>query len=356
MATFRDLMTECLMYNHSAEHFDLMKECSELTLTCKFIEDQQFMAENAAEINSGIVTFTEGYLQESYDESTLEVLVEKAASKGFGIKQKIYNGFMKICKSFMSFLRKITVNFDKLTNNAQHCKDKLKSLTLTDEDINEIQGIVNKAKSANGAFPVRANQPYLSHIKLGGYNTGDQSITILKNDLAAALSNETVVADCTKSSTIVLSCEDIVDVSATICLNFKTLNIAKIKGIVTTLAKSAKKNVTKGLAIAVDTKLINKQADMLQKIMDELNEVGRSLSDAAGDVIDAGKEVVKAVNPVSRIDDNDIDELADKMKDLTHCYTMITQAVGVSMKMYTSLNTYRADVINPLKKYLDSKK
>ena len=75
MATFRDLMTECLMYNHSAEHFDLMKECSELTLTCKFIEDQQFMAENAAEINSGIVTFTEGYLQESYDESTLEVLV-----------------------------------------------------------------------------------------------------------------------------------------------------------------------------------------------------------------------------------------------------------------------------------------
>lgn len=362
MATFRDLITECIMFEHSAEHFNLVKECSELDLTCTFIADQKFMMENSPIITSGAIAFTEGYLHESYDESTLEVLVEKAAGKAKGIKEKIYNGLKKIWKGFLSFLRKITKHFDKLTVDGQHCVKKLKELTITDEDIQQIRNIVNDAKSKEDAFPVRANQPYLSKVVFGKYTSADKSVIELRNDLAAALSDTKVVADCSGVRMMVLSSEEIIDIAATIGMNAKSINFAKIEGLVTTMAKSAANNATHGMEIAVDTKMIDKQANMLQKIIDQINEAGRGFETTANATIDAGKDVVKNIvaDKAETADDAQIingrvDDLADKMKSLTSCYTKLSEAIGVSMKMYTGLNVYRTNVIGPLKTYLDNK-
>ena len=362
MATFRDFITECIMFEHSAEHFDLVKECSELDLTCTFIADQKFMMENAPIITSGAVAFTEGYLHEAYDESTLEVLVEKAVSKSFNIKQKIYNACKKIFNGFMSFLRKFTIRFDKSNNDSQWCKNKLASLTITDEDIQAIQKIVNDAKSKENAFPIKANQPYLSNIKFGGYTSSSESITILRNDLAVALSNTTVVADCAKKGPVILSTEEIIDIAASIGMNYKNLNFAKVKGIATVIAKSIEKNYVNGLTIKADAKYIKKEADALQKIVDKIHETGRELSDAANNMIDQGKEVVKTVikngfaGEVNPDEVNaDTDDIAEKMKELTKIYTKLSEAIGINMQIYTSLNTYRSDVVSQLKTYLESK-
>lgn len=360
MATVKDLITECLMFEHSAEHFNLVKECSELELTTTFINDQKFMMENSPIITSGAIAFTEGYLHESYDEGALEVLVEKAAGKAGSIKEKIYNGCKKIWKGFLSFLRKITKHFDKLTVDGQHCVKKLKEMTITDEDIQQIRNIVNAAKSKEGAFPVRANQPYLSKVVFGKYKSADRSVTELRNDLAAALSDTKVVADCTQVG-LALSAEEIIDVSAAIGMNAKSINFAKIKGLLTTIAKSSAINLKNGIEITVDTNMINKQADMLEKVIDQINEIGRGAEGSLNLAIDAGADMAKRVQN-QQIDDqelypdsNNIDILADKMKDFTSCYTKLSEAIGVSMNLYTDLNKYRRDIIVPLKTYLDKK-
>ena len=44
-ATIKDYIRECDIYGYSQEHYDLMKECAEIDVAAKFIENQQFMAE-----------------------------------------------------------------------------------------------------------------------------------------------------------------------------------------------------------------------------------------------------------------------------------------------------------------------
>ena len=70
--TFRDFIVECDMYPHSLEAYELMKECCELQVTAQFLENQEFLQENAAILTDGNVTFTEGYFAETVDSATIE--------------------------------------------------------------------------------------------------------------------------------------------------------------------------------------------------------------------------------------------------------------------------------------------
>lgn len=370
--TYKDFIAECEMYEHSAEHFNLMKECSELELTAKFMEDQIFMAENA-KIDDGVIALSEGYFQESVDENTLEVMTEKFNAKAVNLREKIYNGLKKIVNVFMNFFRKISNKFDTLTSNGQKCREKLAGMKLEESDIKELQKIVNSAKSKENSFPVAARQPYLGKIKLGNFTSSDQSVVILKNDLAAALSDKTVLADVSNLTDAALSAEEIEDVVVRLGLNYKNMKVSNITGILATLTTAFNHNKSNGILIKVNTKEISNHADKLQKISDKISEIGRDLENKS---VTNVKNISAAYNTgvdlgsklSSKIKNSDYDgeeskitpdmsaaAMAEVSNKINTCYSLITKGIGASIKLYTGLNAYRSSVITGLESFIKSK-
>lgn len=353
--TFKDFITECELYPHSQEHFELMKECSELALTEMFIENQEFMTEHAA-LTEG-VTLTEGYLQESVDESTMDVMLEKFQVKKNGLMDKIMTGLKKIIDVFRNFFRKIGNKFDGVTATGQEVRNKLASATITDDDISSLKEIVAGVKSRDGAkFPVAAKQPYLSKIKLGKYTSTDPEVVKLKNDLAAALSDQVVVAQVTtsegggglnKDAIGALPPDAIKDAAWRLAVGDKSM----IVGVLTSLASAWKDAHLKGMYIKVNTKEIDKIAEDLQKISDKISEMGRQHSQQgkAGAVLAAG-----VINAVAK--EKIVDPDSDYMDTINQVYTAITTSIGQTMKIYTSLNSYRNGVIAGLESFLKNKK
>lgn len=375
--TYRDFIAECEMYHHSAEHFNLMKECSELELTAKFMEDQIFMAENAS-IIGGAIALSEGYFQESVDENTIEVMTEKFNYKAVNIREKIYNGLKKIIGVFMNFFRKVENKFDTLTDSGQQCREKLATMDIDENDLKEIQKIITSAKSKDGSFPVAAKQPYLNKIKLGKVASSDKSYIVIKNDLAAALSNTTVVADVSNFSDAAFSAEEIEDAVVRLGLNYKDMKLSNITGILATLTAAFKNNKINGITIKVNTKEIANHADILQKLSDEISEIGRNIENkalasnkAVSSVVNAGINLgSKMVNNNSTNDDSqeegktnslrsNSDIAASTMAEITSklnsAYSLITKGIGSSIKLYTGLNSYRSSVINGLESFIKSK-
>lgn len=353
MSTFRDLMTECLIYEHSAEHFNLMKECSELKLTTAFISDQQYMLENSQVITGGTVVFTEGYLHESCNEDTMKALTEKADTKAGSIKEKIVNGCKKVWKHFMNFLMKITVRFDKLNSDAIYCRKKLKKMKengIDPADLDAFKKIIDTALHGNNPFPVASNQPFSKSIDLP-IPDGNDDYKSLNDNLAAALSTDTVVARCTLKPGIRLSCDDIIDASASIGVDINGNNLPKLKGVIKTMEAASETNKQHGIFINADTRAIEKNVKMLEKIIEKVEAV-------KNENIGIGAAAMGLANGkhAEVFGSNHVNELAEYMEDMNKCYSIITTAIGESIKMYTSLNEYRSLVINSLKRYIDSKK
>lgn len=356
--TFKDFITECEIYPYSQEHFELMKECSELALTEMFIENQEFMTEHAA-LTEG-VTLTEGYLQESVDESTMDIMMEKFQVKKNSLMDKIMTGLKKIIDVFRNFFRKIGNKFDGVTASGQEVRNKLANATITDDDIASLKEIVAGVKSRDGAkFPVAAKQPYLSNIKLGKYTSTDPEIVKLKNDLAVALSDKTVVAQVTtneggdglnKNAIGALPPEAIKDAAWRLAVGDKSM----ILGVLTSLAKAWKDAHLKGMYIKVNTKEIDKVAEDLQKLSDKISEMGREKDQQAKAGIALAAGAIGAAAKAVGKDIGDVD--SEYFDSINQVYTAITTSIGQTMKIYTSLNAYRIGVTAGLESFLKNKK
>lgn len=365
--TFKDFITECENYPHSKEHFDLMKESSELCLTEQFLMDQEFMVTNSA-IFEG-VELPEGYLHESVDESTIDVMMEKFDVKKAVFNSKIYQGLVRILKALKNFFMKIGNKFDDTTSKGQAIKKRLANAKLEDVDVEAIKKIVEGVKSAETSnFPVKVNQPYLKEIKLGTYTSSDPSVSSLKNDIAAALSNTYVLAEVSIKSngnanenTIgALPAEDIKDALARLQMSNSKSTVVGVCGSLTSSWTTAH---TKGLKINVNTKEIDKLADDLDKICTQITQmsqekaiVGSFVTSVAGNISGAieakKKEADSTVVGPPEVDEASKNVDADAMKILNSGYSMLTTAIGQTMQIYTKLNSYRTGVINGLETFL----
>ena len=133
--TFNDFITECGMYDHSQEHYELMKECSELTLMEQYVENHKFMLENAAFINSGEVAFTEGYFMEA-DQSVANDVAGKIKKKQISIFRRIFNNFRRLVRNFIKFFEKFLSNDEKTEAMAEKIwKFYFKNKNLSNENM-----------------------------------------------------------------------------------------------------------------------------------------------------------------------------------------------------------------------------
>lgn len=94
--TFNDYAVECTLYEYSNEYFNLMKECSEIELGERWINNQLVLNENAEDLGiEGDVTLTESFLMESADENSLQAMYEKTEEKKSGVWSKFLSWIKK---------------------------------------------------------------------------------------------------------------------------------------------------------------------------------------------------------------------------------------------------------------------
>lgn len=349
--TFKDFILECEMYPHSKENYELMKECSELAIMEKYLEDQAFYQEHAEMLSAEDISITESYFQESVDQNTIEAFNEKYSAKTNSIGGKIKSGLLRIVKTFANLFAKIGNKFDETTSAGQNVLKKLNGMKLTDEQVSDIKNIVDSAKNKDSSnFPIAPNQPYLKNVKLQ-YVSGDNSFSELKNDLAAALSDKVVVANvfATNSGTNV-NTETIgavpVDVIRDTCKAVIEGNGHQIVGAMKALSSTWLDVKKHGMKINVNTKQIDKNAQELNDICAKIEQMGKENAQVFGALAGAAGNAAGAQENVG----------AKVMQDMNSAYAAITACIGQSTRIYTKLNAYRQSVITGLSNYLKSAK
>lgn len=151
--TFNDYAVECSLYEYSNEHFELMKECSEIALGERWIKNQLVLSESAEDLGiSEDATITESFLMESADENSLQAMYEKTEAK----KASIWSKFVAWIKRGLStigkwFLRLAGENYDDLTAQLREMAGKNEKLEY---ELQQIKGKLDRAgvhiKVANG--------------------------------------------------------------------------------------------------------------------------------------------------------------------------------------------------------------
>jgi hypothetical protein len=284
------------------------------------------------------------------------VLTEKFVDKAKSVGAKIWRGIKKALKGFINFFRKIGNLFDKTTAEGQKVRHKLNGMKLTDDQVSSIQRIIDTAKgNKTSSFPVAPNQPYLSKIKLQYMANDSSSFGDLKNDLAAALSDTVVVANVlSTANNSNVDSETIgavpVDAIKHVCKTISKGNRHQILGAVKALSGTwldVKKN---GLKIKVNTKQIDKDAQDLQDICQDLEQAGKADAQLVGALAGAAANV--AGDKIPNVDIANVDVGAEAAGAINQAYAMLTSAIGQSTRIYTKLNAYRQSVITSLSNYL----
>lgn len=347
--TFLDCILECEAYPFSQEKYEIMKECSELALMEQFVDSQNYMAEHA-ELFSESVNIAAGFLMESTDESSMNVILEKADVKAKSLKARIVNGFIRIINAFKNLIAKIQNKFDDTTKTGQKVVGMLKKHEeFSNEQVAEIQKIVNAAKSKYSGFVPRNNQPYLGKVVMKTASA-DEKVSALRNDLAAALSDTKVVADVgmakAGASIGALPVETIRKALVTTAMG----GTAELKGVVTNLTTAWTKAQKDGITIMVNTDQINKAHKDLQEILDTFNQEVKKYEDGAKNAVALGA----AAMGVDRADAKKIDAMASDA--FSEIYALAQATIGASMRLYSGLNGYRSAVISGVKKYLETGK
>ena len=102
--TIQDVLNECAVFEHSKEHFEMLRECSEIALLEQYIADQEFMLESAEEIAS----FKEsGFFAEAATADKLAEYKEGVAEKGKNLLTKIIGGIKKLVNMITTFFVKL---------------------------------------------------------------------------------------------------------------------------------------------------------------------------------------------------------------------------------------------------------
>ena len=155
--TFKDFMIECELYPYSKENFELMKECVELKLQERYLENARYIASTAAiftEANG--FHLSEGYFQEAVDDSFLEATAENTGKKKIGLIGKIINGVKWLIGKLAKFFNFIGGKLEKLSEKFNPVLEKVRAFDITKDNAEALRDAIwSKGTSAwnNTAIP-----------------------------------------------------------------------------------------------------------------------------------------------------------------------------------------------------------
>lgn len=392
--TFKDFIVECELYPYSKEHFELMKECSELELSEKYINNQIFLSEYM-DLSDSSIQLENNFFQESVEDSNLLFLTEKYADKFKSLLGKIVVKLSKIFKVFSVFFGKIGNKFDVITSKGQQVLKQLNSTELTNEQLDDLKKIIDTIRNEDKyKFPIKKNQPYAKKIKFT-YEGKNDAYAQLKDELAVALSDNTVVAETLFDSTndhydeermSIMDPDDLYEIG----IKLKSGTESDIINLVPNMLTSWSRLRKSGLIIHVNTNNINKTAEKLTYISKELSnaldeikfKIGfgfdtglkagnnainnkfaanseQKKDDSISHMKDAGLFAYVAANYGKLLNANGVQlsesDSAKFMNYINDLTTKLTGVIGITTKVYTQLNAYRQAVIYKIDEYLNPK-
>lgn len=380
--TYAELILECQNYDYSKENYELTKECCELQLMSQYIESQQFMVENMAEIREEFTEFDESYFIESATDEDVTTMTETVDKKSKNLFKKIWKGFKSICKKIAGFFTKLFNRSKKTTDKNAELKKMIES--LPNDVINAaIDGTVkgesepakdgegeddkasNEAKTEvtvnikailenawkeeyrNEGFVIADNQPYAKHINSKAFRNKKNKHAL--NMLAAALSDTEVVIKLTGEKKI-LSIDELVYVFDTV----SQLNSESSEKDVTEVKKyindALKKVLSKGIVVKVDPKHLDDTKAKLDEISAKMEEFMKESTDEdvdLGFLTEAAKSKKADKEVKMSFDDfknGGYKEIMASITGLKDVYSDVMNITGNMMKLYNFIENYRTTV------------
>lgn len=316
--TFNDFVAECATYEHSREHYDLLKECSEITLMEKYIEDQQFI-ENVAELTiNESVTFTESYFAEAASEEQKEAVKTSVEKKKANVWTKIMNGIKKVINAIISFFKKFAAKLTKTSAEATALHNALKKHNLRQAEYNEL-GKQLEAAAKRSDIVIERNQK--DETKLGISEVKEITAMQYTRYYAVALSSTFVTLGANHK-------EEAVDAKTLVKVIKKFLKDEKKHDFKTTVnaIENAKNEArSTGIIVYANDKTVKKLADTLT----ELNSV-----------LD---QKMKDMQPTEDLG----------VAEMNEAWAKINTTVAATIKLYNGYVAYRSLALSTIKKYLD---
>lgn len=187
MATFADFVREASLYEYSQENYNLIKECAELQVYGRFIENQRFAESYGGIVESINSSYVDGnFFMEGVDVSSIEAMEQAFAEKAGNIMNTIKNGWKKLVETIHSFFVKIMNKFDDDTKRISGVRKQF--FAAADKiDAAKVSATLKEVADKT-SFIAKENQPYAKKIKKS------VSAGMPIDLLAAALSDTFVLA------------------------------------------------------------------------------------------------------------------------------------------------------------------
>ena len=345
--TFRDAINEAINYEYSTEHYESLKECAELQLMAQYFTNQEFMTERT-DLASLIRDDGTHMFIESVSDDSMNILIEQFNEKVNELQVKFYGWIQKLIRTFTLLLRKIGLYIDKSMKKAAECRKMLKNIVISKDDGVKIwKHIESLMKNESTSFPAMVNQPYREKMKINMDFVGNHS-SRLADYIAVALSDTYVKADVANIEDSYINVKVIrpgligaIDPDELIMIMAK-LDSSDDKGLTDAIKHAqkawsdAKRN---GIKVFAQPKKIEENCRMMQEIIDKGTSTIIKRTNKANDGSFASKAKATAIN----------------MLGTQGVRAILSSGVGWTMKVFTTYNNYRTDMINYLYDFLKSK-
>ena len=318
--TYGEFILECQNYQYSKECYELTKECYELDLMSKYLESQQFIAENMDDIREEFQEFDESFFVESVDDNRIEMMIESSKNKSKNIFGKIWKGIKNIWKKICGFFSKLfgksknTTKFNEnLLNLIEDIPDEVllaglgvaavggtmaaksmvdknnksksednksdankKADTNADTTPKADNGIIKnileeswKKEYQNDGFVIADNQPFANKINNRILRSKKHKHAL--NMLAAALSTDEIIIR-TLGPKKIMSLDELIHVFEYVCLLNNEYTDKDITDIKSYIKKAMSAAMHKGIIIKVGEEDLDKTKAKLDEINTKISE------------------------------------------------------------------------------------
>lgn len=308
--TFNDFVAECVNYGHSKEHYELVKECSELELCKQYLADQIFIKENVAAMTTNI-NFTESYFAEAVSDDQIQMITESAKDKGKKIWETITKGFKKAIENVIKFFKSLTARLTKTSMETAAVEKAFNKAELSQEARDALRlSLTNKAKEL-------------------GLETYDDSLIYY---FALSTKYVRLVSDIN-----VVEANELCKILTKFTKDKKKYDFDTTIKLIKDARQDASEN---GVVVYANDKAIEKVVKKLEEVQKRVEEKLTLIQ------LSAAKNIDETEYNDDIIREEDKAALAAKMNE---AWTMINETIGATIKQYGAYTKFRAAAISIIK-------
>lgn len=346
--TFNDFVVECQAYPYSAENFNLMKECSELDLTAHFLESQAFIQDNHDMLFGEGVEISTGYMTESVDDNTIEVMTEKFEIRAGEIMSRMKTAIKNLIKTLRNLFMRLAPRFDENSKIAAEIIKKMGTIKSERDalDNKDIITTIQSIKIPHDKMFIVPGQPDAKKFK----NTTFGGDSNLCDKLAVGLGVNTVTLKAPGKGAAAIDIRDLKQ----IIQGFERAKDSKgIKNVATLMINTINDSTTNGVSIPTRPGYLASAAKELDAIMEELDKDSNVVGAEIKSTVKASNDSIKEKNKAAGATGGAVNKGTwPEMNVQRDVVAKLTKSAGDTAALYMALNTFRNDMVSALKKII----